>query len=109
MAKATTYSGQTKHTSDQKLWEYVTVPEQDIFGNENQGFFINHDRFLPGVYFVPPEIASEMKRIIRVAMDADIRLMQPKKHLKSLLEAGLQRVTPGGVSNVETNENSELV
>ena len=105
MAEAKTYAGTLKHTTDKNKWEYVTVPEKDIFDNATDGFDLNHDHFGPGVHFVPPEVADSMKRIIRTSMDADIRILQPKKHLKSLIESGLMRSTPAGKSEVLTKED----
>lgn len=99
MAKATTYAGPTTH-KDKKDWEYVTIPEKDLFDNKNPGFDINTYHFDAGTHFVPPDLASEIKRIVQVAMDADIRILQPKKHLKSLIESGLMKSTPAGKSEI---------
>jgi hypothetical protein len=65
--------------ADQSLWEWVEVPDYDIFGEPHTGVSVNFDKFAPGRYFVSPEMASEIKRLLENRQRGDIRVLQPRQ------------------------------
>lgn len=74
--------------SDTSNWEYVSLPEKDLFDKPFQGAAINDYRFEHGkTYFMPPDWAAELRRILAAAQKADIRLMQSTPDVKSVKEA----------------------
>jgi len=71
-----------KMNEDKSLWEWVEVPDTDLFG-ESYGFVsVNFDQFGPGRYFVSPEMAFEIKRLVRNRLRGDMRVLQPNKDVK---------------------------
>lgn len=80
---------------DKSNWEYVEVPSRDVLDNAYPSLAINRDRFEPGKkYFVPPIIAEELRRIIKVNDYQTRRILSPKidtKALKDLEGSQLQR------------------
>lgn len=76
--------------ADKRDWRYVTVPSVDIFADPHPAIRINQDTFGPGKHFVPPDIATELERIIEAKRTSDLRIVQPQRDLK------LERMrTPG--------------
>lgn len=62
---------------DRSDWEYVTIPEKDMYNKPFQGIGLNGYKFERGKrYFVAPEVATELRRILDVAQRADIRILQ---------------------------------
>ena len=68
-----------KANEDKNNWEWVEVPDTDIFGEEHSGISVNFEFFRPGKYFVSPEMAGEVKRLLANKMRGDIRVLQPKQ------------------------------
>ena len=80
------YTGPTaaeihKMNEDQAKWEWVEVPDTDLFGEEHTGVSVNFDKFTPGKYFVSPELASEIKRLLALRLRGDMRVLQPKQDM----------------------------
>lgn len=65
-------------------FEYVTVPERDLFDYPFGSVFINKDEFAPGVHAVSPEIAGELRRILARRLEADMRVLQPGRDRRAL-------------------------
>jgi len=68
-----------KANENQSLWEWVEVPDYDLFGEPHTGVSINFEAFGPGKYFVSPEMAGEIKRLLSNRMRGDIRVLQPRQ------------------------------
>jgi hypothetical protein len=75
---------------DKSNWEWVEIPATDIFDQRHCGVSINFSFFQPeivdgnytgkpGRYFVDPETASEVRRLLANKMKADIRVLQPRR------------------------------
>lgn len=87
-----------KHPSekDKSKWEWVSMPETDIFDKPQQKASINGIDFERGNrYFMPPDWATELRRIIKTTMRADMRIMQATPDVKSVRETPAQ----GGVDS----------
>jgi hypothetical protein len=68
-----------KNNENKDLWEWVEVPDTDLFGEEHTGVSVNFQQFGPGKYFVSPEMAFEVKRLLANRMRGDIRVLQPRQ------------------------------
>jgi alkylation response protein AidB-like acyl-CoA dehydrogenase len=64
---------------DKAQWEWVEVPDHDLFGEPHTGVSINFEQFGPGRYFVSPEMAGEIKRLLENRQRGDIRVLQPRQ------------------------------
>lgn len=86
-ARAIKYDGPTaaeilKANEDESKFEWVEVPDTDLFGEEHTGVSVNFDAFTPGKYFVSPELASEIKRLLRNRELGDRRVLQPRQDVR---------------------------
>lgn len=68
-----------KSNQDKSQWEWVEVPDVDLFGEAHTGVSVNFEKFLPGRYHVSPEMASEIKRLLANRQRGDIRVLQPRQ------------------------------
>jgi hypothetical protein len=68
-----------KANENQALWEWVEIPDNDIFGEPHTGVSVNFEQFLPGKHYVSPEMAHEIKRLLDNRMRGDIRVLQPRQ------------------------------
>lgn len=88
---------------DQKNWEWVEIPANDLFGTVHPGVTINFEKFEPEKdeegrltgnpkkYFVNPEKAGEIRRLLAVFHASQVRVMQPgqdKKLMQILASQG---------------------
>jgi len=76
---------------DRSNWEWVEIPETDMFAQRHCGVSINFEFFRPetneegeytgkpGRYFVNPEKAKEIRRLLANKMKGDIRILQPNQ------------------------------
>ncbi len=73
-------------SEDQSKFEYVTVPEADtVFDHPYPTIWINRERYEAGqTYFVEPDIAKELRRIIKTYEASMLRILQPKKDASAL-------------------------
>lgn len=67
---------------DTSKYEYVEVPETDLFGEEHTGVSINFRQFGPGKHFVDPETAGEMRKLLDARLRGDMRVLQPNRDKK---------------------------
>lgn len=63
---------------DKANWEWVTVPEHDLFGKANEGVSVNFEKFGPGKHFVNPLLAEQIRTLVEGALRAEMRIMQPQ-------------------------------
>jgi hypothetical protein len=71
-----------KENEDKSLWQWVEVPDYDLFGEPHTGVSVNFETFGPGKYFVSPELAGEIQRLLFNRLKGDMRVMQPNKDVK---------------------------
>jgi len=75
---------------DKDNWEWVEIPATDIFDQRHCGVSINFERYEPevvdgnytgkvGKYFVSPEAAGEIRRLLANKMRGDMRILQPTR------------------------------
>jgi hypothetical protein len=91
---AATPAQAVKPAIDKSNYEWVEVPATDIFGAPHTGVSINFREFAaekndegrytgrPGKYFVDPETAGEVRRLLEVRRIADMRILQPNQDTK---------------------------
>jgi hypothetical protein len=99
---------------DKSNWEWITVPSTDIFGAPFTGVSINFRKFTPevdddgnytgreGRYFLEPELAGEVRRLLKLRDIADRRVLQPNqdKELFKILARGGKPI-PNQVSDAD--------
>jgi hypothetical protein len=69
----------TAANADKANWEWVEIPETDLFGEAHTGVSVNFDQFGPGKYLVSPELAFEIKRLLANRLRGDMRVLQPRQ------------------------------
>jgi|SRR5690242_4628116 len=69
---------------NQENWEYVEVPEVDLFDKPFGKISINLIDYHPGKHFVRPDIAKEMRGLLRDRFQSDMRILRPTKDKKML-------------------------
>lgn len=68
-----------KLNADKNNWEWVEVPDTDLFGEPHTGVSVNFNQFGPGKHFVSPEMASEVRRLLASRLRGDMRVLQPRQ------------------------------
>jgi len=71
-----------KLNEDKNNWEWVEIPDTDLFGEAHTGVSVNFNQFGPGKHFVSPEMASEVRRLLANRMRGDMRVLQPKQDVR---------------------------
>jgi hypothetical protein len=69
----------TKANEDKANWRWVEVPDTDLFGEPHTGVSVNFHAFPPGKYFVSPEMANEVTRLLQNRLRGDMRVLQPRQ------------------------------
>lgn len=77
-----------ERNKDKANWEWVEVPEEDIFGRPHTGVSVNMRSFGPGKHYVDPEMAGEIKRLLKNRMRGDIRVLQPHQDRQAVAFMG---------------------
>jgi hypothetical protein len=75
---------------DESNWEWVTIPTEDLFGKPYDGIIINLQKYGPGKHFVDPDLAAELKRIMEVRNESDLRVYRPQEDKKMKRMMALQ-------------------
>ncbi len=77
-------------------WQYVEIPATDLFGESHSGVSINFEQYQPEIgedgqptgnskrYFVSPEVAGEITRLLETRLRSDMRVLQPNQDKKML-------------------------
>lgn len=90
-------------STNPKLGElvYATVPEFDALGEPHPGVRINGEFFGPGTHAVSKDLAFEINRIVASNAEYNIRILQPRRDLRSLRQVtnrgGGVSVDPGKI------------
>lgn len=76
---------------DRGKWEWVPFPDVDIFDKPHQPVSINGIKFERGNrYFMPPDWATELRKLLATGHRADMRLMQSTPDVRSVNQAPSQ-------------------
>ena len=67
---------------DKANWEYVEVPDVDLFDKPFTPVSINFIQYGPGKYHLDPETAGEVRRLVKQRERSDRRILQPTKDKK---------------------------
>ena len=67
---------------DKANWEWITVPEHDLFGQVHDGVRLNFELYGPGKHFVDPVIAEQLRTQIDGGLKAQRRIMQPQTDIR---------------------------
>ncbi len=72
------------------LWQWVEVPETDMFDDVHTGVNLNFVEYGPGKHFVNPETAGEIRRLLAIRAKADLRVLSPKPDalMKKIMNRG---------------------
>jgi hypothetical protein len=88
---------------DRSKWEYVMIPETDIFDKPLQGVSLNGYKFERGkTYFVEPDVATEVRRILKTGEKADLRILQSHPDLKAINDQQRSGQQAGGSTFVRS-------
>lgn len=79
-------------------FEYVQIPEKDLFGFKFHGVRINQDHYGPGTHKVAPVVAAEIRRIVSAAEQSDLRVMSPSINPDVARILSTRGINLGGVS-----------
>jgi hypothetical protein len=61
-------------------WQYVTIPERDIYDHPFGNISVNEHVFKAGAkHYVPAEVADEVNRIMKAHEEYLLQLLQPRK------------------------------
>ena len=89
--------------ADRSKWEYISIPETDIFDKPFQGCGLNGYKFERGKrYFVAPEVATEINRILQMAQKADLRILQSHPDVKAVNDQQRAGQAAGGSTFVRS-------
>ena len=72
----------TKPTTPE--FEYVTIPERDMFDYPHPGIGHNREFYGPGTHKLPYDVAQEVKERLAIFEAQNIRILQPRKDLRAL-------------------------
>jgi len=61
---------------DKSNWEWVTVPEHDLFGKPHLGVIHNFEKYAPGRHFLDPIIAEQIRTNLANGLTGEMRIMQ---------------------------------
>ena len=96
VGKAVTAATEVAPQEDKEQVEYVTLPEFDVYDEPYPEFAINKLRFAPNMtHAVSPEIAGELRTMIRRFEKSRIRLLQKNPDTRSLKQS-----TGSGVNQI---------
>ncbi len=74
-------------TRSEKLdagWEFVTVPDVDVYDHVFKGIGLNHTNYGPGTHLVPPAVALYLKERLKVWNASMVRMLRPTANAAAL-------------------------
>jgi hypothetical protein len=81
-AVAPTTAPAVKVVEDKSKWEYVEIPETDLFDSPFGSIQVNFEPYGPGKHFVNPELAGEIRRLLKQRHNGDVRILRPTQDKK---------------------------
>lgn len=91
---------------DQTNWQWIEVPETDLFDKPFGAISLNLINYGPGNHFVRPDVANALKDILATRYQADMRILRPtpdKKMLEVMARNG-QPITLAGTTSGEMKQ-----
>ena len=88
-------------TRSEKLdagWEFVTVPDVDVYDHVFKGIGLNHKTFGPGTHLLPPDEAAYLKERLKVWNASMVRMLRPTANAAALKAVNTQGSGAGMVS-----------
>ena len=73
-----------EYVANEDNWEYVDVPSEDLFDQPYGYISINLEQYGPGRHFVDPDVAGELRRIIKLRQQSDLRVYRPTQDRKMM-------------------------
>ena len=70
-------------TSSEDVYEYVTIPERDLFDMPHPNIQINETRYGPGKHYVAKQVADVLKDRLQQYEMSNVRLMRPVRDHKA--------------------------
>src|SRR5258708_14324535 len=61
---------------DKANWEWVVVPEKDLFGKPHLGVSHNFNKYGPGRHFLDPVTAEQIRTQVANGLAGEMRIMQ---------------------------------
>lgn len=112
MADNSTKAVEVKKIEDKSNYEWISIPATDLFGESHTGVSINFEKFTPeldaegrptgkdGRYFLDPEKAEEVRRLLQVFLQGQMRIMQPgqDKKMVALMNKGNKLGAPSNAN-----------
>lgn len=78
-------------------WQYVTIPELDVYGHPYGNVSINEHVFEAGQkHYVPAEVADEINRILKSHDEYLLHLLQPRKRKAVIAQVNKNSAWRGG-------------
>ena len=99
---------------DKSNWEWVIIPAEDVFGDSNTGVSLNFTKYTPelddmgnptgkdGRYFLDPETAGEVRRLLSLVQKGQLRVFQPNADKKMI-----EIMNRGSKHGAPTNANAD--
>ena len=99
MPESATIPQGTKLSEQQKKqldlgYEFVEVPEFDLYDYKFEGFWINGLHLKPGKHLLAPDWAAEAKRILKVWETGNRRMLRPTPHRESERQVDMRSASP---------------
>ncbi len=82
--------------ADKANWEWVVVPDHDLFGKPHKGVIHNFVTYGPGRHFLDPLIAEQVRTNVANGMTGEMRVMQsqtPPGYLEIMKKIGREPAT----------------
>ena len=77
-------------SEDNKVdWEYVTIPETDLYDEPHPSIWNNRTEFAPGTHHLSPEMAADLKDRLKVFQESQRRILRgtpDKRTLQQIAE-----------------------
>jgi len=75
-------------------WEYVTIPEIDLYDQPHPSLWNNRKEFKPGTHLVPPDLARSLKDRLSAFDESQRRIYRGTSDRKTVRQIG-----KGGITN----------
>lgn len=96
----------TTPVASEPQFEYVTIPDKDLFDFPHPGIGLNREHYGPGTHKLPLDIAREVKTRLAIFEAQNIRILQPRKDMRALSD--LYKTKGAGAVDL-TPDNSKVV
>lgn len=96
-------AAKTDWQTDQKDWEYISIPAENALGEKHDTMGLNSHYFEAGkTYLVPPKVAETIKERLAVYAKACVRVLQPRRDYVSEQQVAIGSSSPAKAVNPDT-------